>query len=184
MSRNVFLTLDEWTQIRQELGIKRKKCKIMNRMQDEYWAYDLSPNQLKDWKKTVKTYPNAEHCFSRAGVYTGLLDQLKSQHLINRLCQQDYRSQDLMHCDLFNTSPFSQRDCDEDNRKRNFYNWIGWAFSSIKDLDIYTSKEELNAIWLEMCKEVRNGKETWFDWDLRRLFQDVKTSLSSEVVAS
>jgi len=153
-------------------------------MQDEYWAYDLSPNQLKDWKKTVKTYPNAEHCFSRAGVYTGLLDQLKSQHLINRLCQQDYRSQDLMHCDLFNTSPFSQRDCDEDNRKRNFYNWIGWAFSSIKDLDIYTSKEELNAIWLEMCKEVRNGKETWFDWDLRRLFQDVKTSLSSEVVAS
>ena len=72
----------------------------------------------------------------------------------------------------------------ENNRKRNFYNWIGWAFSSIKDLDIYTSKEELNAIWLEMCKEVRNGKETWFDWDLRRLFQDVKTSLSSEVVAS
>ena len=153
-------------------------------MEDEYWAYSLSPNQLKDWKKTVKTYPNAEHCFSRAGVYTGLLDQLKSQHLINRLCQQDYRSQDLMHCDLFNTSPFSQRDCDEDNRKRNFYNWIGWAFSSIKDLDIYTSKEELNAIWLEMCKEVRNGKKTWFDWDLRRLFQDVKTSLSSEVVAS
>ena len=45
-------------------------------------------------------------------------------------------------------------------------------------------KEELNAIWLEMCKEVRNGKKTWFDWDLRRLFQDVKTSLSSEVVAS
>ena len=153
-------------------------------MEDEYWAYDLSPNQLRDWKKTVKTYPNAEHCFSRAGVYTGLLDQLKSQHLINRLCQQDYRSQDLMHCDLFNTSPFSQRDCDEDNRKRNFYNWIGWAFSSIKDLDIYTSKEELNAIWLEMCKEVRNGQKTWFDWDLRRLFQDVKTSLSSEVVAS
>ncbi len=153
-------------------------------MEDEYWAYSLSPNQLKDWKKTVKTYPNAEHCFSRAGVYTGLLDQLKSQHLINRLCQQDYRSQDLMHCDLFNTSPFSQRDCDEDNRKRNFYNWIGWAFSSIKDLDIYTSKEELNAIWLEMCKEVRNGQKTWFDWDLRRLFQDVKTSLSSEVVAS
>ena len=180
MSRNISLTLSEWTEIREELGIKRKKCKITKRIEDEYWAYKLYPGELSEWKKTAKEYPSYTHCFRRAGAYC--VKDLKSQHLINRLCQQEYRGGDLNYVQIFEPFPRYGEPGDyhihEERREENFLNFIGFLFNCRlkEELDIRTPREKLIQIWEAMSKEIANSEKTcWFHWDLDRLANEVIT---------
>ena len=54
--RNIFLSLSEWTEIREELGIKRERNKYTKRLEDQYWSFKLHPEELKDFKRYSKEY--------------------------------------------------------------------------------------------------------------------------------
>ena len=180
--RNISLSLSEWTEIREELGIKRERNKYTKRLEDQYWAFKLHSEELKDFKKTSKEYPSYKHCFSRSGAYCA--KDLKSQHLINRLYQQEWRSQDLNHYGTF--EPFPQwglpgeYQINEEQREDNFNQFIGFIFNcDLKnELDIRTSREKLIQIWEAMSKEIKNSdKHCWFHRDLDRLADKVIMSI-------
>ena len=167
MSRNIFLTHSEWTEIREELGIKRKKCKITNQMEDEFWNFRIPPFRLREWKKEIKKGWSDGYCFERTGVWTETLENLKSQHLINTLCKQEWRCQDLGNSLLF-----------EIEREHQFFNFLGWIFNARlkEELDIRTSKERLHKIWQMMGKKMRlKDKNMWFQSDLELLANEVMT---------
>ena len=167
MSRNIFLTFDEYTEIRNELGIKRKKCKITNQMEDEFWNFRIPPFRLREWKKEVKKGWSDGYCFERTGVWTETLENLKSQHLINTLCKQEWRCHDLNNCAIF-----------EIEREHQFFNFLGWIFNARlkEELDIRTPKERLHKIWQMMGKKMRlKDKNMWFQSDLEYLANEVMT---------
>ena len=92
MSRNIFLSIDEWQQIREELKVKKRRCKITRRMEDEYWNFRLFPIEIKEWKSSAKKYPqDTTRCFPRTGVNPETLDKIKTPRLFNRLLQENYR---------------------------------------------------------------------------------------------
>ena len=45
--RNIFLSLSEWTEIREELGIKRERNKYTKRLEDQYWLFKLHSRGIK-----------------------------------------------------------------------------------------------------------------------------------------
>ena len=173
MSRNIILSFDEWTEIRKELGIKRVRCKYTNELEDEHWNFKIYPYPLKEWKKRMRTYKKGgwadKYCFDRTGVHRETLNKLKSQHLINTLCKQEWRCQDLGNSLLF-----------EIEREHQFFNFLGWIFNARlkEELDIRTSREKLIQIWEAMSKEINNSdKHCWFHRDLDRLADKVIMSI-------
>ena len=180
--RNISLTLSEWTEIREELGIKRERCKYTKRLEDQYWDFKLYPDEIKEFKKYSKEYPSYTHSFKRGGTY--MAKHLKSQHLINRLYQQVWRSQDLNDHNIF--EPFPQwgfpgeYQLNEEHREENFNKFISFIFNcKLKnELDIRTSREKLIQIWEAMSEEIKNSdKHCWFHSDLDRLADKVIMSI-------
>tara|TARA_B100000508_G_scaffold51240_1_gene39818 strand:- start:230 stop:754 length:525 start_codon:yes stop_codon:yes gene_type:complete len=170
MSRNIWLTFEEWTEIRKELGIKRERCKFSNEMKDEYWNFYLPDNQIKKWKEDIKRrkekygLDDEGRCFERTGVQSDTLKKIKSQHLINRLCEQDWRPQDFGY-NFFNLK-----------EERNFNLFIGWIFNTQlrEKLDITTSREKLHRLWQLMSKKIELESETrWFTWTLEKLANEI-----------
>ena len=174
MSRNIYLKFDEWTEIRKELGIKRERCKFSNEMEDEYWNFHLFQFPLKEWKKRVKKYSEATKCFERTGVNPRTLEKLKSQHLINRLCQENWREHDLYNMPVF-----------ELKYEYAFHYFLGWIFNANlkEELDIYTSRDELYRIWEIMSKTIKLKSETrWFYWNLEELANEVIVSVCKQTL--
>ena len=171
MSRNIYLKFDEWTEIRKELGIKRKRCKFSNQMEDEYWNFHLSPFRLSEWKKENKK-GRSYHCFERTGVHSKTLEKVKSQHLINRLCQEEWREHDLYNYPVF-----------ELDHKYAFHFFLGWIFNANlkEELDIYTPRDELYRIWEIMSKTIKLKSETkWWQWTLEKLADKVIMSVCKQ----
>ena len=173
MSRNIVLSFDEWTEIRKELGIKRVRCKYTNELEDEHWNFKIYPYPLKEWKKRMRTYKKGgwadKYCFDRTGVYRETLNKLKSQHLINRLCQQEWREWDFNNFGIF-----------EIEQEYNFYHFLGWIYNARlkEELDIYTPREKLYRIWEIMSKTIRlKSEKKWFNWDLEKLADEVIMSI-------
>ena len=174
MSRNIFLKFDEWTEIRKELGIMRKRCKFSNRMEDEYWNFRLSPYRLSEWKKEIKKGRDYGYCFERTGVHSETLKKLKSQHLINRLCEEEWREHDLYNFPVF--------ELDHDYA---FHFFLGWIFNARlkEELDIYTSRDKLYRIWEIMSKKIKLDSETrWFQWNLESLANEVIVSVCKQTL--
>ena len=170
MSRNIVLSYDEWSEIRKELGIKQNRCEHTNQLEDEYWNFKVYPYPLKEWRQRVreskrKGWREYGYCFERTGVCTETLEKLKSQHLINRLCQQNWREWD------FNNISFL-----DINHEYNFHYFLGWIYNArLKNkLDIYTSREKLYRIWEIMSKTIRlKSEKKWWPSDLERLADEV-----------
>ena len=174
MSRNIFLKFDEWTEIRKELGIKRKRCKFSHQMEDEYWNFRLSPYRLSEWKKEIKKGWDYGYCFERTGVHSDTLKKLKSQHLINRLCQEEWRVHDLYNLPVF-----------ELDHEYHFHSFLGWIYNANlkEELDIYTSRDKLYRIWEIMSKKIKLDSETrWFQWNLESLANEVIVSVCKQTL--
>jgi len=168
MSRNIWLTFEEWTELRKELGIKRERCKLTNELEDEYWRFKLYNNQIKKWKEDIKRrkekYGLVDEgwCFERTGVDYDILKKIKSQHLINRLLKEDWRPQDFGH-NFFNLE-----------HEGNFYSFIGWIFNTGLKLDITTSREKLYRLWQLMSKKIElESEKSWFTWTLEHLAEEI-----------
>ena len=164
MSRNIWLTFEEWTELRKELGIKRERCKLTNELEDEYWRFHLYNNQIKKWKEDIKRWGkhSETRCFSRVGIDYDILRKLKSQHLINRLLEQDWRPQDFGY-NFFNLE-----------HEGNFYIFIGWIFNTRLELDITTSREKLHRLWQLMSKKIElESEKRWFTWTLQDLAEEI-----------
>tara|TARA_R100000773_G_C4175703_1_gene87552 strand:+ start:130 stop:654 length:525 start_codon:yes stop_codon:yes gene_type:complete len=173
MSRNIVLSFDEWTEIRKELGIKKERCTITNELEDEHWNFKIYPYPLKEWKKRIRAYKKKGwvdyYCFERTGVYRETLENLKSQHLINTLCKQEWREWDFNNFGIF-----------EIEEEYNFYHFLGWLYNARlkEELDIYTPREKLYRIWEIMSKTIRlKSEKKWFNWDLEKLADEVIMSI-------
>ena len=170
MSRNIVLSYDEWTEIRKELGIKQERCKHTNELEDEHWNFKVFRVPLKDWRQRVreskrKGWRDDYYCFERKGVYRETLKNLKSQHLINTLCKQEWREHDFNNYGIF-----------EIEHEYNFYHFLGWLYNARlkEELDIYTSREKLYRIWEIISKTIRlKSEKKWFYWDLEKLADEV-----------
>ena len=174
MTRNIYLKFDEWTEIRKELGIKRKRCKFSHQMEDEYWNFRLSPYRLSEWKKEIKKGWDYGYCFERTGVHSDTLKKLKSQHLINRLCQEEWRVHDLYNLPVF-----------ELDREYRFHYFLGWIFNARlkEELDIYTSRDKLYRIWEIMSKTIKlKSEKRWFQWNLESLANEVIVSVCKQTL--
>jgi hypothetical protein len=79
MTRNVWLNLDEWELINQELS------------EQKWHSFQLSKIEVKRWKEDVKKYPRK---FERVGIYPAI-EQVKSPRALNILCRENWRPQDM-----------------------------------------------------------------------------------------
>lgn len=160
MSRNIHLTFEEWTAIREE--VKPEK----------WWCYELSARELKEWKSDIEKGYGDERCFERAGVCTNVLNKLTSPYLYNRLLQENYRSGDLMMSDMF-----IDDDCSDELDEWNEHClncFISWATASVDGVDMNTTKEK----WTEYNKAMKNvvrntNKKMIFVRELALMFRSV-----------
>lgn len=167
MSRNIHLTFEEWTAIREE--IKPEK----------WWCYELSARELKEWKSDIKKGYGNQRCFKRAGVANNLLNKLTTPYLYNRLLQENYRSGDLSMCDMF-----INNDCwiggknsvpDEDECNQYALNsFISWATACVDGVDMNTTKEQ----WIKYNKAMKiavenTNKRLIFAREMAMLFRSV-----------
>tara|TARA_B100001079_G_scaffold9927_1_gene8261 strand:+ start:218 stop:742 length:525 start_codon:yes stop_codon:yes gene_type:complete len=172
MSRNIFLSIDEWQQIREELKVKKRRCEITRRMEDEYWNFRLFPIEIKEWKSNAKKYPhNTTRCFPRTGVNSETLDKIKTPRLFNRLLQENYRSQDLGYRSMFPSSY-------DGGSVRSF---ISWATNTtvFDDKDLDRTIEEWERIRIIMGKKMDlSNKTRWYHYDLEDLFEEVVNNVT------
>ncbi len=157
MRRNIFLTFDEWSALKEEVN------------PDEYWEFELHNHELNKWMNQIKKGYAYSRCFERVGVSGYTLSKIKTPYLYNRLLQENYRSQDLRIDYMF----VSDHHSDEWNRS-NLNNFISWATACVSDIDMNTTKEQ----WIEYNKAFKAAMENddrkmFWAYELAELFRDV-----------
>ena len=157
MSRNIYLTFEEWTSIKEEVNPK------------DWWCYQLSARQIKEWKNDIKMGYGDQWCFKRAGVANDVLNKLTTPYLYNRLLQENYRDGDLALCQMF-----IDEDCSDEWNQSCLNDFISWATASVQDVDMNTTKEQ----WIKYNKAMKiavekTNKRVIFARDMEMLFRGV-----------
>lgn len=155
MSRNIWLTFEEWTAIKEQVN------------PEKWWCYELSARELKEWKSDIKKGYGDQWCFKRAGVPTKVLNKLTTPYLYNRLLQENYRGGEMQ--DMFiGTHHFESFD------EQSLNNFISWATATIDGVDMNTTKEQ----WIAYNKALKiavenSNKRVIFAWEMENLFRSV-----------
>ena len=157
MSRNIYLTFEEWTSIKEEVNPK------------DWWSYQLSARQIKEWKNDIKMGYGDQWCFKRAGVANDVLNKLTTPYLYNRLLQENYRDGDLALCQMF-----IDDDCSDEWNQQCLNDFISWATASVQGVDMNTTKEQ----WIKYNKAMKiavekTNKRVIFARDMEMLFRGV-----------
>ena len=174
--RNIWITFEDWSQLRKELGIKRKKTEWG--MRDEYWWFSLTDHQVKEWKKSIKKYGKYEEkwCFERTGLDWRMLKKVKTPGIYNRLLKSYYRAGD--YGTMFTSNHREERDDWIIN------NFIAWAMNHVNGIDDDTTMEEWKRINSLMNKKMElTNKERWWYEELVELFNEVRIHVPVERVA-
>jgi len=157
MSRNIYLTFEEWTAIKEEVN------------PEKWWCYELSARELKEWKNDIKMGYGDQWCFKRAGVANNVLNKLTTPYLYNRLLQENYRGGDLALCQMF-----IDEDCSDEWNESCLKDFISWATASVEGVDMNTTKEQ----WIKYNKAMKiavenTNKRVIFARELENLFRSV-----------
>ena len=172
MSRNIWITFEDWSQLRKELKIKRSKDNPVQE-QDEFWNFFLYDKEIKQWKKDIKQYPNlySEKCFQRVGLDRETLKKVKTPGIYNRLLKSNWREQD--RGTMFPNSYHREEDMDW-----IINNFVAWAMNNVRDIDEDTTMEEWKQINSIMDKKMKltNKERFWFH-ELVELFNEVRAHM-------
>ena len=147
MTRNIWLTFEEWFAIKEEVN------------PENWWCYELFPREIKEWKDDIKIGYRDSRCFKRAGVANRTLNKIKTPYLYNRLLQENYRNGDL-NCMMFIRNDHcyfgknSIPDSDEMNQNA-LNNFISWATACVDGIDMNTTKEQ----WIKYNKAMKIAVE-------------------------
>jgi len=157
MSRNIWLTFEEWSAIKEEVN------------PEKWWSYHLSARELKEWKSDIKNGYGYQKCFKRAGVNTNILNKITTPRLYNRLLQENYRDGDLALCQMF-----IDGDSSDEWNESCLNDFISWATASVEGVDMNTTKEQ----WIEYNKamkvELDSSDKTIFFWgEMVKIFKRV-----------
>ena len=157
MSRNIWLTFEEWFAIKEEVN------------PEKWWSYHLSARELKEWKSDIEKGYGDQKCFKRAGVANNVLNKLTTPYLYNRLLQENYRDGDLALCQMF-----IDEDSSDEWNESCLNDFISWATASVEGVDMNTTKEQ----WIEYNKamkvELDNSDKTIFFWgEMVKIFKRV-----------
>ena len=157
MSRNIWLTFEEWSAIKEEVN------------PEKWWSYHLSARELKEWKSHIKNGYGDEKCFKRAGVNTNTLNKITTPRLYNRLLQENYRNGDLALCQMF-----IDEDSSDEWNESCLNDFISWATACVEGVDMNTTKEQ----WIEYNKamkvELDSSDKTIFFWgEMVKIFKRV-----------
>ena len=176
--RNIWITFEDWSQLRKELGIKRRKDEW--RTSDEYWNFYLSDNQIKEWKKDIKRYPRySEKCFSRVGLDHEMLKKIKTPGIYNRLLKSEWREGDGVNYPMFPNSYHREEDMDS-----IINNFVAWAMNNVRDIDEDTTMEEWKQINSIMNKKMNlTNKERFWYYELEKLFNEVRAHVPTRELA-
>ena len=177
MDRNIWISFEDWSQLRKELGIKRK-TEEWGTKHDEYWNFFLYDNQIKQWKKSIKKYPlYSEKCFHRVGLNREMLKKVKTPGIYNRLLKSWWREWDagLMF-------PHSYQR--EENMDCIINSFVAWAMNNVDDIDEDTTTEEWKKINSIMNKKMKlMNKERFMYYELEKLFKEVRAHVTTEELA-
>lgn len=159
--RNIWITFEDWMQLRKELGIK-----------DEYWNFYLSDNQIKKWKEDVKRYSfHSDKCFKRKGLDWEMLKKVKTPGIYNRLLQSFWREGDM---DIMFPNSYHR----EEDMNWIINNFIAWAMNNVRDIDEDTTMEEWKKINSIMNKKMNlTNKERFMYYELVELFKEVRAHM-------
>jgi len=149
MTRNIYLTFEEWSAIKEEINPK------------DYWTYHLNSKEVATWKRHIKQGYGEQKCFSRAGVWKCDLDKITTPYLYNRLLQEDYRQQDMGMMSITGSEEYINQ-------------FISWATACVPDVDMNTTKEQ----WIEISKLMKDAiektnKRCIFAREMVEIFQSV-----------
>ena len=171
MSRNIWITFEDWSQLRKELRIKRETNK-WGEKHDEYWNFFLHDNQIKEWKKDIKKYPRySEKCFQRVGLDREMLKKVKTPGIYNRLLKSNWREGDMGI--MFPNSYHREEDMDW-----IINNFVAWAMNNVRDIDEDTTMEEWKQINSIMNKKMNlTNKERFMYYELVELFKEVRAHM-------
>ena len=171
MSRNIWITFEDWSQLRKELKIKRSKDNPVQE-QDEFWNFFLYDKEIKQWKKDIKQYPNlySEKCFQRVGLDREMLKKVKTPGIYNRLLKSNWRVQDNMH-EMF---PLQNSYHREEYMDWIIDNFIAWAMNNVRGIDEDLTVEEWKQINSIMNKKMKlTNRERFMFYELEKLFNEV-----------
>ena len=159
--RNIWISFEDWMQLRKELGIK-----------DEYWNFYLSDNEIKRWKEDIKRYSDySEKCFERKGLDWEMLKKVKTPGIYNRLLQSFWREGDIAI--MFPNSYHREEDMDW-----IINNFVAWAMNNVRDIDEDTTMEEWKQINSIMNKKMNlTNKERFMYYELVELFKEVRAHM-------
>ena len=76
MSRNIWLTFEEWSAIKEEVN------------PEKWWSYHLSARELNEWKSDIKNGYGDQKCFKRAGVNTNILNKITTPYFSIVCCKK------------------------------------------------------------------------------------------------
>ena len=176
--RNIWISFEDWTQLRKELGIKRETNKWGT--SDEYWNFYLSDNQIKEWKKDAEKYPlYAEKCFQRVGLDQEMLKKVKTPGIYNRLLKSYYRAGDM-------SIMFPNDYHREEHMDWIINNFIAWAMNNGDDMyiDEDTTMEEWKKINSIMNEKMNlTNKERFMYYELVDLLDEVLAHMPVQEVA-
>ena len=155
--RNIWLTLNEWTAIQQEVK------------SEDWWSYPLSAREIEEWKNDIEEGYGEEKCFERVGVSDYLLNKITTPYLYNRLLQEHYRDGDTCVRNMFIND-----DRDDEWNESSLNNFISWATASIDGIDMNTTKEQ----WIKYNKAFKtvldnSGRDLFMARDMENLFRSV-----------
>ena len=175
--RNIWISFEDWSQLRKELGIKRERDR-WGEMRDEYWHFYLSDLEIKRWKEDVKRYPTHSHyCFERTGLDWGMLEKVKTPGIYNRLLKSYYREGDRKT--MFPNSYYREEDM-----SWIINNFVAWAMNNVRDIDEDTTMEEWKQINSIMNKKMKlTNKESFWYWEMVELFNEVRAHVPTRELA-
>jgi len=157
MSRNIWLTFEEWSAIKEEVN------------PEKWWSYHLSARELKEWKSDIKNGYGDQKCFKRVGVNTNILNKITTPRLYNRLLQENYRDGDLALCQMF-----IDEDSSDEWNESCLNDFISWATASVEGVDMNTTKEQWTEYNKAMKVELDNSDKTIFFWgEMVKIFKRV-----------
>ena len=175
--RNIWITFEDWTQLRKELGIKRETDK-WGQKRDEYWHFFLHENQIKEWKKDIKRHSfHSKKCFPRLGLDWEMLEKVKTPGIYNRLLKSNWREGD-------RGTMFPNSYHREEHMDWIIDNFIAWAMNNVNDIDEDTTMEEWKKINSIMNKKMNltNKERFWYN-ELVELFKEVRAHMPVQEVA-
>mgnify|MGYP001208825405 CR=1 FL=1 len=165
--RNITLSYKQW-----EIIHKDEKSVMKKEKKKGEGGFHIYPNQLREWRKSMKTYSWDRHYTWSRGDLGGFpyVERHKlSDFSQNILDMQYYREKDGIPDGVFHF-PESYQD-------RNF---AGWALCNVYDsrtntqISYHTTNEQWNQMRLLMGKKIDLEKDKrWFKWNLIDLFKEI-----------